>query len=129
MLILLRIVAGDEEATSQAAASAGRSRDVVREAAAFFLEQVLLHPDADSYRVLGATGGNLTANSGAIWPSFFGGCIRTLIAMASGSVFAARVTRAWNDLKTQERRAAYDRSQRLALAEKSSLHTQRPTQA
>ena len=37
------------------------------------------------------------------------------------SVFAARVTRAWNDLKTQERRAAYDRVEAHALADKSLL--------
>ena len=44
------------------------------------------------------------------------------------SVFAAKVTRAWNDLKTPERRAAYDRAQILAKAKKSSLHALRPTQ-
>ena len=44
------------------------------------------------------------------------------------SVFAARVTRAWNDLKTPERRAAYDRAQNLAKSNKSSLHALRPTQ-
>ncbi len=38
---------------------------------------------------------------------------------ASGPCFAHRVTRAWNDLKTEERRAAYDRLQRTALTEKS----------
>jgi hypothetical protein len=54
VLILVRIAAGDEEATREAAESAGRPRYVVREAAAFFIEQVLLHPGADSYRVLGA---------------------------------------------------------------------------
>ena len=37
------------------------------------------------------------------------------------SVFAARVTRAWNDLKTPERRADYDRLQRKSLADKSLL--------
>ena len=53
--VLLRIAAGDVEATNQAAASEGRSREMIREAALFFLEQVLFHADADSYRVLGAT--------------------------------------------------------------------------
>ena len=53
VLSLLQIVAGDEDATSQASKATGRSRETVREAAAFFIEQVLLHPEADSYRVLG----------------------------------------------------------------------------
>src|SRR6478736_2011909 len=57
LLILLRIAAGDAEVTTQASASIGRSREMVREAATFFLEQVLLHADADSYRVLGSTRG------------------------------------------------------------------------
>jgi hypothetical protein len=35
------------------------------------------------------------------------------------SVFAGRVTRAWNDLKTQERRATYDQSRRIAGLDKS----------
>ena len=37
------------------------------------------------------------------------------------SVFAARVTRAWNDLKTQERRAAYDLARRAARSKKLSF--------
>ena len=53
--LLLRIAAGDAEATNQAAACEGRSPEKIREAASFFLEQVLLHADADSYRVLGVT--------------------------------------------------------------------------
>ncbi len=52
--ILLRIAAGDEAAEIEAAELTGRSPEVVRKAAAFFIEQVLLCPGADSYRVLGA---------------------------------------------------------------------------
>jgi hypothetical protein len=112
VLILLRIVAGDEEATSQAARSTGRSRDTVRDAANFFIEQVMLSPSADSYRVLGAS------------PQASLGEIRRNMALllrwlhpdhdrrGERSVFAARVTRAWNDLKTKERREIYDRSVR-----------------
>jgi hypothetical protein len=36
-------------------------------------------------------------------------------------VFATRVTRAWNDLKTPDRRAAYDQALRRTLAEKARL--------
>jgi hypothetical protein len=35
------------------------------------------------------------------------------------SVFVRRVTRAWNDLKTQDRRDAYDRSRPLSGAQRS----------
>jgi hypothetical protein len=123
LLILLRIAAGDAEVTTQASTSIGRSREMVREAAAFFLEQVLLHADADSYRVLGATRGapypelrrNMTLLLQWLHPDIDRRDLR--------SVFAARVTRAWSDLKTPERRAAYDRAQRLAWAEKSAART------
>jgi hypothetical protein len=121
VLTLLRIVAGDEEATSQATEAMGQSRETVREAAAFFIEQVLFCPDADSYRVLGArpdaTNGELRRNMALL--------VRWLHPDHDGqgerSVFAGRVTRAWNDLKTQERRTAYDQSRRIALVEKSLL--------
>src|SRR5262245_9540173 len=116
--VLLRIVAGDEEITSQAAEAAGRSPVMVREAAAFFIEQILLYPGADSYRVLGSTPEapyselrhNMALLLGWLHPDRDQEQQRT--------VFSARVTRAWNDLKTKERRAAYDR-QRVTMAKAS----------
>ena len=66
VVVLLRIASGDDEAISQAAGKLGRSRETVREAATFYVVQVLLFPDADSYRVLGAkpqaTNGELRRN-------------------------------------------------------------------
>ena len=52
--ILLRMAAGDEVALSEAANATACSQKSVREAASFYIEQILLHPDADNYRVLGA---------------------------------------------------------------------------
>jgi curved DNA-binding protein CbpA len=84
---------------------------LVREAAEFFIVQILLAPDADSYRVLGAT------------PDASAGDLRRNVALllrwlhpdvdpkGERSMFATRVTRAWNDLKTPDRRAAYNRNQ------------------
>ena len=122
VLILLRIAAGDEKVTNQASVSEGRSPEMIREAAAFFLEQVLFHADADSYRVLGVT-------SKASYPELRRNMNLLLQWLhpdldrrEARSVFAAKVTRAWNDLKTPERRAAYDRARDLAKAKKSSLH-------
>jgi hypothetical protein len=121
VLTLLRIAAEDEEAISQATAATGRSRETVRQAAAFFIEQILFCPEADSYRVLGAR------------PEASNSELRRNMALLLGwlhpdhdphgqrSIFAGRVTHAWNDLKTQERRAAYDRSRRIALLDKSLL--------
>jgi hypothetical protein len=115
LLILLRVVSGDEEATDHAAQSAGRSRDEVRKAAMFFVEQVMLYPNADSYRVLGAgseaTFGELRRNMALLLRWLHPDHDRR----GERAVFAAKVTRAWNDLKTKERREMYDRSLRLSL--------------
>jgi hypothetical protein len=85
MPLLLRIASGDAEALKEASEGEGRSPETVREAAAFFLEQVLLRGESDSYR----------------------------------SVFANKVTRAWDAIKTPERRAAYDRAQRMNVGGRS----------
>ena len=128
VVVLLRIASGDEEAISQAAGKLGRSRETVREAATFYVVQILLFPDADSYRVLGAkpqaTNGELRRNMTLLLRWLH----PDLDPKGELSVFAARVTRAWNDLKTPERRADYDRLQRKSLADKSLLRKKgRPT--
>jgi hypothetical protein len=121
VLTLLRIAAGDEEATSEATEAAGRSRETVREAAAFFIEQILFYPDADSYRVLGARPEATEAELRRNMVLLLRWLHPDLHPRGQRSVFAARVTRAWDDLKTRDRRAAYDRSKRIALADKSLL--------
>jgi hypothetical protein len=106
--VVLQIAAGDEAATAEAVEVSGRPREVVHSAAAFFIEQMLLCPEADSYRALGATknasAGELRRNMALLlrWlhPDVDRGGER--------SIFAGRVTRAWEDLKTPDRRAAYD---------------------
>jgi hypothetical protein len=119
--VLLRIAAGDGEATRQAAISVRQSCEVVRKAAAFFIEQALLFPGADSYRVLGvrpeAPSGELRRNMTLLLRWLH----PDLDPMGERSVFAARVTAAWNDLKTPERRAAYDRLRRMSAVEKTLL--------
>jgi hypothetical protein len=113
--ILLRIAAGDEEAEITAATLINRPRDIIRQAATFFIEQILLAPHTDSYRVLGAS------------PQASAAELRRNLALLSKwlhpdrnahndrSVFIDRVTGAWNDVKTPERRATYDQLQREAM--------------
>ena len=80
---------------------------MVRQASAFFIEQILLGPDADSYRVLGAdrkaSAPELRRNMALL--------LRWLHPDMhhDHSIFAGRVTAAWETLKTPERRAAYDK--------------------
>jgi hypothetical protein len=112
--VMLAIVGGNEDAIQQAQQYTGQSRAALQEAAAFFVEQVLLDHDSDSYRVLGGTQsssyGDLRQNMALLmrWlhPDLQG---QGNHAAIDREVFSSRVTWAWEDLKTEERRRAYDR--------------------
>ena len=108
--LLLRIAANDEQAVGQAVEMTERSSDVIRDAAGFFIEQVLWYPGADSYRVLGATraasSGELKRNMALLMAWLHPDRDRG----GDRSVFVHRVTTAWNDVKTPERRATYDQN-------------------
>ena len=118
--LLLGIVAGDRDAERDAARMVDRSQDVVRRAATFFVEQILLSPDADSYRVLGAgpqaTSEELRRNMALLMRWLHPDMDRR----DELSVFVSRVTLAWEDVKTPQRRAAYDSKQRSLPAGKRS---------
>ncbi len=132
VFVLLQIAAGDEEVVRDATGTTGRTRDDVHKAAVFFIEQILFAPDADSYRVLGvgaeATPGELRRNMALL--------LRWLHPdvdpQGARSTFACKVTGAWNELKTAERRAAYDRSRSsspdiaAALERRGSASKKRP---
>jgi hypothetical protein len=117
VLTLLRIAGGDEEAESAAVLIADRSRGVVQQAATFFIEQILFAPDADSYRVLGAGPGATAAELRRNVALLMRWLHPDMDHRSDRSVFVGRVTAAWNDLKTPERRAAYD--DRLRSSEKA----------
>jgi len=122
---LLAIAAGDEAVTSEAKRGTNRPEPSLREAAAFYIEQILLHPDADHYRVLGAppeaTNAALRRNMALMirWlhPDQKNGDDR--------SVFVVRVTRAWNELKNEDRRAAYDLNRRRELSKHAAHQLKR----
>jgi hypothetical protein len=117
---LLRIAAGDEALESEAARIMEVSRQQVRKASAFFIEQILLHPEADSYRVLGAgphaSAAELRRNMALLlrWlhPDIDGNGER--------SIFATRVTKAWEEVKTPVRRAEHDAAE-LAILKNQGL--------
>lgn len=113
--ILLRIVADDDQALADALRSTGKSKRTAQAAASFYIEQVLLHPDADSYRALGvnpdATTDQLRRHMALM--------VRWLHpdrdASGARAIFVSRVTEAWNNLKTVERRAVYDAARRSSI--------------
>jgi DnaJ domain len=107
---LLRIAAGDSTVMREASRTTDRPAEVVRDAAAFFIEQILLAAESDSYRVLGAspnaTPSELRHNMALLMKWLHPDSARD----GAHSVFVNRVTMAWDDLKTPERRGAYDRA-------------------
>ena len=105
---ILKIAAGDHEATSQAALDTGRTEEVVHSAAVFYIEQVLLCPEADSYRVLGATPQTPASEVRRNMALLMRWLHPDLMHDSERTVFAGRISRAWNDVKTGERRTAYD---------------------
>jgi hypothetical protein len=119
--LLLEAAAGDKSALAAGMAKTGRSELTLRKAAGFFIEQILLSPDADSYRILGASAAdaeNLLRRHMALIMRWLhpdavanGGPLEPL----NRSIYAARVVEAWANLKTPERRASYDE----ALAQKA----------
>lgn len=106
--LLLGVAAGDENAIQEAMTLTGRTKDVVHSAAAFFIEQILLVPEADSYRILGTVPSAATAELRAHMALLMKWLHPDVEGVGQKALFAARVTRAWEDLKTPERRQAYD---------------------
>lgn len=114
--LLLEVAAGDLDAVRHACDLTQRSAANVTNAAGFFIEQILFDKDADSYRVLGATP-DATAGDLRRHMALLVKWLHPDTARANGrSLYATRVTEAWEILKTKERRAAYDRTRRLEAA-------------
>lgn len=131
--VLLRIAAGDESAEREAAASLDRPTQVVRAASAFYVEQMLLYPEADSYRVLGADPKAPTAELRQNMALLIRWLHPDQNPVEERTVYVNRVNRAWDDLKTPDRRQAYDRQlanrsiakQQSTSKEKSRRHASR----
>lgn len=113
MELLLGIAAGAmPEALAEEARRLGEPESRLREAARFYAREVLFHPQADAYRVLGVDAGASSERIKAhhrllqLW----------LHPDRSHSeddvVFATRVNAAWNRLRTADRRQLYDQALR-----------------
>jgi DnaJ-class molecular chaperone len=74
----------------------------------FFVEQILLGPQSDSYRTLGGDRATSSADLRRNMALLLRSLHPDLEPESGGAAAAWRVARAWNDVKTPQRRAAYD---------------------
>jgi len=127
ILTLLRIAAGDDEAQHAAIDLTDRPIKVVRQAATFFIEQILFAPNADSYRVLGASPGASAVELRRNVALLLRWLHPDLDPQEERRIFIGKITAAWNDLKTPERRAAYDEQQRRLKSRRQRSKTGKVT--
>lgn len=107
--VLLSVAAETNlDALAPLAAEWGEPPERLQEAARFYAREILFHPQADAYRVLG-----LDASASAEAIKTHHRLLQRWLHpdrqhAADDSVFAARVNKAWDHLRSPERRAAYD---------------------
>jgi hypothetical protein len=97
---LMRIAAGSPEACRAAVAQTGEPRQVVIEAARFYLQQVLFRPDSDCYRILGVqpATSRATAREHMRWLLEWLHPDRNTNNNSWDAVYAERVLKAWREV-------------------------------
>ena len=131
MGLLLQVATREPGALRSAQSMTGRSPEALQAAAGFYIEQILFHPQADYYRTLGASTGvprsELRRNMALLikWLHPDGREQRASRSDLDRGIFINRVTQAWENLKTEERRAAYDRSLSEKLTERNRWRSRR----
>lgn len=108
VITILEIAAGEPGVLQRAAAVAGHAPDVVERAAQFFVEQVILSAHSDSYRLLAATSTASAADLRRHMALLMRWLHPDRHAKATQALYVTRVSNAWADLKTADRRQAYD---------------------
>ena len=105
---LIRLAAGEESAFLAARGIAGETGETLREAARFYVQQVMFAPTSDSFRVLGV---NRDADE-PILREHYRWLVRWLHPDRNPdeweALYADRVNQAWQDLRTPERRLQYE---------------------
>jgi hypothetical protein len=108
MTAVLQIAGGDAAALDAAVAVTGEAPETIRRAAVLFLEAVLFTPTADSYRLLGAERASTQAELRDHMRWLMKWLHPDRERSEWQSALATRISAAWDDLKTPERRQAYD---------------------
>lgn len=124
---LLKIASGDRDAICQAQTLTGTSEALLREAAGFFIEQILLYSKGDCYRVLGsshaARGDELRLHM-VLMLKWLHPDLRPQSGTSTAldrSAYAILVTDAWEQLKTKDRRSRYDAEINRQLAARTGM--------
>jgi hypothetical protein len=110
IIFLLEVAVGDVDALGKAAALTDHPEAILQDAAGFFIEQVLLSQNADHYRTLGASRDapyaelrhHMALLIRWVHPDLFSG--NAVGSCLDRSVYANRVTKAWQAVKTSARR-------------------------
>ena len=106
VLAIAANVAPDE--LELAAARLRESTQTVREAARFYAREILFHADADAYRTLGVAEDASPEQIKAHFRLLQIWLHPDRQQSGDDSVFAARINQAWNLLRSEDRRRAYD---------------------
>lgn len=110
---LLGVAAGAmPDALAETARDSGETEARVREAAQFYAREVLLHAQADAYRVLGVEADADAEQIKAHYRLLQHWLHPDRMRDEDDAIFAARVNIAWNRLRSRERRKAYDEALR-----------------
>lgn len=105
---LLRVVAGDEDVIAALVQSTGRPADTLKQAAAFYIEQVMLYPDADHYRHLGSVPGASSDELRRRMALLMAWLHPDKANSTGRKALAQRVMEAWHHLSNDDRRSSYD---------------------
>jgi hypothetical protein len=112
--LLLEVAAGEADALTEAIAITGQPEALLRKAAGFFVEQVLLTRKGDSYRILG-TSNNVSASKLRRHMALILKWLHPDVVPGSRdgghfdkTALVSLVTAAWETIKTEDRRRAYD---------------------
>lgn len=128
--VLLKVVAGDDELVRELAGRTERSPAMLRQASAFFIEQILLAPGANPYRALGASSGTPPADLRRNMALLLRWLHPDVAHDDERKRLAERVTAAWEKVKTSERRSDFDTGAGLQPAEarrSKDARSKRPT--
>jgi len=107
--LVIRVAGEDTEAETEALARCGgRPIEAIRDAARFYIAQILFDPRSDAYRTLGldsyATREELRSNMALLLKWLH----PDKDVAGENAVFVGRIIKAWDRLKTEDRRTDYD---------------------